>query len=391
MIDSTLIKAMQTELAYTPTGFNRYMYDRLPWNARMFGLLGPRGVGKSTLVKQKMLSAPDRDKWLYVNADNFYFANNTLFALAQTFALQGGHILIIDEIHKYPGWSRELKMIYDTLPMLKVVFTGSSILDIYKGEADLSRRALMYEMQGLSFREYLAMHHGISMPVWSFDDIVNGRTEYPDDLRPYQYFNEYLAKGYYPFCNEPDFNLRLQQIVRQTVENDIMLYARISVAVCRKIARLLNIITKIAPFKPSYTHLATELGVSKNVVPDYFAYLEKAGMVSRLMAGGAGLRTLGKVEKIYLDNPTLMTVLAGDTPNLGNLRETFFYNQMRVTQTVTASKTADFDIGPYTFEVGGHAKGLRQIGDNPAGRVVRDDIEHANLPYIPLWQFGMTY
>lgn len=392
MIDVALLNYMREELKSTPSEFRRYMYDEIPWDDQMIGITGPRGVGKSTMVKQFILNHDDaRETFLYVSADHTYFADHSLTELADTFVNEGGRHLVIDEIHKYAGWSKELKQIYDVHSSLQVVFTGSSVLDIRKGGSDLSRRALMFEMQGLSFREYLGMFKGIESRPYSLDEIIGNKVSLPDEVHPLPLFREYLATGYYPFSAKPRFDMRMQQIVGETIEVDIPQYANMTPATARKLKRLLVIVSGLAPFKPNMLNLSTELKVSKNDVPDYLVYLEKAGLLGQLRDETGGLRGLGKVEKVYLDNPSLMTVLAGGAPDPGNLRETFFYNQMRVRNDVVSSKVSDFCIGKYTFEVGGRNKGKRQVADTENGIVVRDDIEYGHGCFVPLWTFGMNY
>lgn len=392
MIDISLYNYMREELQATPTEFNRYLMNEIPWEDRMIGILGPRGVGKSTLVKQHILSnGQEMDKYLYVSADHTYLSAHTLTELADRFVMEGGRHLVIDEIHKYAGWSRELKQIYDIHSDLQVIFTGSSILDISRGAADLSRRALMFEMQGLSFREYLGLFKSIHLPAASLAEIVGNQVTLPEDIRPIPLFREYLASGYYPFSSQPRFDVRIQQVVSQTLEVDIPQYADMTPATSRKLKRLLAIISKLAPFKPNMLNLSVELKVSKNVIPNYLYFLEKSGMIGQLRDDTGGLRGLGKLEKVFIDNPSLMNVLAGGAPDIGNLRETFFYNQMRVRNDVTSSRISDFQIGPYTFEVGGHGKGKRQLAKADKGIVVRDDIEYGHGEFVPLWAFGMNY
>lgn len=391
MIDLNLITYMREELRRTPTQFHRYMYDKILWNDRMVGLVGPRGVGKSTMVKQHLLRQPDQDQWLYVSADNSYFFNHTLIELVDEWILENGRHLIIDEVHKYKGWSRELKQIYDTHPDFQVIFTGSSVLDIHQGVADLSRRALMFSMQGLSFREFLKMFKDIDLPVSTLEDILNHKIEIPLGFHPLPYFREYLAKGYYPFCTQPGYEIRLQQVMTQTLEVDIPQYAGMNVSTSRKLARLLSVLAISAPYKPNMSSLTVELKVSKNDLPDYLAYLEKAGLIGQLRDETGGLRGLGKVEKIFIDNPNLMYALQGNATNIGSVRETFFYNQMRVNNDVVSAKTTDFRINDYLFEVGGAKKGQKQLDGNPNGIVVRDDIEYGYSNIVPLWQFGLNY
>lgn len=391
MIDLALYNYMDEMLRRTPVSFVRYKYDEINWGSRLIGVVGPRGVGKSTMILQYILNHKEEGTHLYVSADNMYFSTNTLISLADDFIKEGGTHLYIDEVHKYKNWSRELKQIYDVHPDLKIVFTGSSVLDIQKGEADLSRRVLMYYMQGLSFREYLEMFHGIKAKKYSLKDILEHKVSIPELPHPLPVFREYLKSGYYPFSIEGGFELRMEQVVSQTVETDIPQYADMKVSTARKLKQMLSVISKLAPYKPNADNLATEIGVSKNNVPDYLVYLEKAGMIGQLRDNTGGMRGLGKVEKVYIDNPSLMTVLAGGNPDVGNVRETFFYNQMRVNNDVISSKDSDFMIGEYTFEVGGKKKGKKQIENIDNGIVVRDDIEKGHGIFVPLWYFGMNY
>lgn len=392
MVDYSLISFMEERLKGVSTGFNRYMYDRINWQSRLVGLTGPRGVGKTTMMLQYMLGQPSRKDMLYVTADHIWFATHSLVELADDFVKSGGKWLCIDEAHRYEGWSREIKQIYDGHSDLRVTFTGSSVLDINKGEADLSRRALMYHMQGLSFREYLSLFHSIKAPTIGLEEILHGEVRLPDELEhPLPLFRQYLAEGYYPFALEGDLAQRIQQIVGLTVETDIPLYADMRASTARKLKQMLGIIAASAPYKPSADHLAQEIRVSKNNVPDYLLWLEKAGMIGQLRDDTGGMRGLGKVEKVFLDNPTLMTILSGGRPNIGNLRETFFYNQMRVDNDVISSKISDFRIGEATFEIGGKNKTQKQIRQAEDGYVVKDDIEYRHGNIIPLFLFGLTY
>lgn len=391
MIDDILYAYMNEMLRRTPVSFQRYMYHRISWKARLVGITGPRGVGKSTMMLQHLLQHKGDGHRLYVSADHTYFTTHDLVSLADKFVKEGGTHLYIDEIHKYKGWSRELKQIYDVHSELHITFTGSSVLDIQRGEADLSRRALMYHMQGLSFREYLDLFHGIHSPAYTLDEILAHRALLPEVPHPLPLFREYLKRGYYPFSGEEGFELRMEQVIAQTVETDIPQYADMKASTARKLKQMLSIVSGLVPYKPSMENLATEIGVSKNNVPDYLVYLEKAGMIGQLRDNTGGLRGLGKVEKVYIDNPNLMSVLAYGRPDIGNLRETFFYNQMRVDNNITSSKESDFVIGPYTFEIGGRKKGRKQIAEVEHGIIVKDDIEFGHGITVPLWQFGLNY
>ena len=391
MIDISLFKTMDELLKEVPMQFKRYMYTKLPWKSRLVGVVGPRGVGKSTMLLQYIVEHNTEGMFLYVAADNLYFATHSILDLADDFVKEGGTNLFIDEIHKYKGWAVELKQIYDMHPSLQVVFTGSSVLDLQKGGADLSRRALLYTMQGLSFREYLNFTKNLQLPSYTLQEILEHKVEIPSISHPLPLFRTYLASGYYPFFVEYGFNSRVQQVVTQILEVDIPQFADMKASTSRKLKQLLMVISQLVPYKPNMDNLAKEIGVSKNTIPDYFAYLEKAGLIGQLRDETGGLRGLGKVEKVYLDNPSLMTVLASGNPEVGNLRETFFYNQMRVNNDVVSSKQSDFVIGNYTFEIGGKKKGRRQIEDIPNGIIVRDDIEMGHGIVSPLWQYGFNY
>lgn len=392
MIHGSLIEFMNQELRHTPRDFHRYMWNKIIWEARLIGLTGPRGVGKSTIVKQYMLTMPNRNEWLYVSADHSYFTSYTLMDLAADFAREGGRHLVIDEIHKYPGWSRELKMIYDGLPSLNVIFTGSSVLDIKKGYADLSRRALMFEMQGLSFREYLALFHDMTFPNLSLESVLANDIDIPNDWHPIPLLREYMKCGYYPFAKEEGFLIRMQQMIAQTIEVDIPQYAGMNVSTANKLKKMLSVISSLAPYKPKNTNLATELKVSKNDVPDYLFYLEKAGMIGQLRDDIGGMRGLGKVEKVYVDNTNLMYALStSGIPDIGKMRETFFFNQVRVCCDVQSSKISNFRIGDLTFEIGGRNKTRRQLREASDGYVVKDDLEFGFGKTIPLWLFGLLY
>jgi len=375
----------------TDTGFIRYIYTEINWKNRMIGIIGPRGVGKTTLVLQHIKKNLNPETTLYVTAEDFYFADNKLIDLADTFVKRGGKYLFVDEIHKYKDWAKELKLIYDYNPELHVVFTGSSVLDIKKGTSDLSRRAVMYNLQGLSFREYLQLFHQTSVKSYSLVEILAHKAELPGVKHPLPLFEDYLKRGYYPFALEENFELRLQQIVNHTLETDIPLYAGMNVSTGRKLKQLLAIIAKSVPFKPNMTNIATSLSASRNNIADYCLLIEEAGMIAQLRDATGGIKGLGKVDKIYLDNTNLIYSLANDNSNTGNIRETFFLNQLRVKYDVMVSPMADFLIGDYIFEVGGKNKGLKQIQGIDKAFIVKDDIELGNLNTIPLWQFGLTY
>lgn len=378
-------------LNLTDTTFVRYLHDRIDWSSRMIGITGPRGVGKTTMLLQHIKRYLPVDNTLFVNADDIYFAEHRLFDLASEFYKYGGKHLYIDEIHKYQDWSKELKMIYDYFPDLQVVFTGSSILEIYKGNADLSRRVLSYYLQGLSFREYLAMAKNIYLPVYTLSEILGLKVEMPETERPLALFKEYIEKGYYPFFSDPGYEIRLRNIVNTTVESDIPAYANLNPASTKKIRQLLYVISKSVPFKPNFTKIGQMIDLHRNQVADFMFYLEKAGIIAQSREKTEGIRQLGKVEKTYMDNTNLAYALSDNIPEVGNIRETFFLSQMKINNTVFSSDKADFQIDGITFEIGGPNKGQKQIQGMENAYIVKDEIEYGYRNIIPLWHFGFNY
>ncbi len=385
-----LYELFYAKLDETPTSFLRYLHHRINWNNRMIAILGERGVGKTTLILQK-INQDGIEHTLYFGADNVYFAQHSLFDTANEFYRKGGQRLYIDEIHKYPSWSTELKMIYDYCPQLQVVITGSSILDLYKGIADLSRRIISYTLVGLSFREFLAMTKGIDLPPVTFEEILRHKVTFPTGERPLALFDDYLKTGYYPFWNETDFATRLNNVINQTVENDIPTYAKMNIATSRKLKQLLFIISQSVPFKPNYTEIGAAMECDRGTVADLAYYMDKARLTMSLRHQDDGMKNYGKPEKLYLGNTNLIYALSEGKPEVGNLRETFFLSQMQVNQEVFASKAADFLINGKTFEVGGKNKNKKQIAEVKDAFVVKDDIEYGYENTIPLWHFGMGY
>lgn len=379
------------KLKSTPTDFLRYKYNQIKWQGRFWGLVGPRGVGKSTMLLQYIKLHLNIKDTLYVSADQLYFSEHKLVELADHFVKMGGKHLFIDEIHKYEGWSRELKQIYDSYNDLQVVISGSSILDIYKGLADLSRRVPIYHMQGLSFREYLRLFHQIETPVYSLEDILVHKAVIPGVEHPLPLFQDYLRRGYYPFGKDEEFEMELLQVITQTMEVDIPQHLLANISLGRKLKSLLLVVAKSVPFKPVMQRLADATGISRNDMPSYLIYMEKAGMIAQLRDATGGLRGLGKVEKLYLDNTNLIYTLSPDKADIGNVRETFFMNQTRVANEVISSPISDFEIDGKTFEIGGRKKGQKQIQDAAEGYIVKDDLENGYANTIPLWAFGLNY
>ena len=386
-----LIAQFRALIEKTDTRLVRYLHSKINWENRIIAIMGARGVGKTTLLLQHIKLNGTIQKSLYVSADDFYFSSNTLFDLATQFQLNGGEFLFIDEIHKYSNWSKEIKMMYDNLPQLNIIITGSSILDLYKGTDDLSRRVIRYSLEGLSFREYLNLVHNFEIQPYTFDQIIKNEVVLKEVEFPLMHFKNYLKNGYYPFFNEPDYEIRLNNILNMTIETDIPMYAKMNIGTALKMKQLLSIIAKSVPFKPNFTKIAELVDVHRNQIVEFLHYFEKAGIIMQLRDKTEGIRSMGKVEKIYLDNPNLMYAIGSNATDIGNVRETFFYNQMKLEHSVFTHRNADFQIDDIIFEVGGKNKTKKQIAGLSEAYLVKDDIVFGYQNTIPLWHFGMSY
>lgn len=388
----TLVAKYRNLLKDVDTTYIRHTHDTITWNDRLIAILGARGVGKTTLVLQHIKLYEDVDTTLFVFADDLWFSTHSLVELAEIFYTNGGKVLYIDEIHKYKNWSQEIKNIYDSYPQLKVRYTGSSILDLQRGSHDLSRRVLEYQMYGLSFREYVALKYGVEIPIHTLEQVLANKIEFPyADYRPVALFKEYLRSGYYPYFKDDGYEVRLAKTINTIVEVDIPKFAELSVSTAEKLKTLLYIIAQSVPFKPNYSKIGRDLDMNRNAVADLMVWLDKADLINILRDDTEGYKLLGKVNKIYLNNPNSAYVLSDEEPNVGNIRETIFFGWLRATHKITASSAADFKVGKYTFEVGGRKKGQRQIKDIDNAFVVKDDIEYGHLNEIPLWAFGLLY
>ena len=387
-----LIEKSRIKIAEVSADYVRRIHDEIAWDDRLVAIVGARGVGKTTMILQHIKLHDNAPTALYVTADDLWFTSHTLLELADVFYKNGGRTLYIDEVHRYPKWSVELKNIYDTYSRLKVVYTGSSILDIRRGGADLSRRQLEYTMYGLSFREYLLLSHGIDLPVYTLDDVVAQRIEFPaGEHRPIALFKEYMREGYYPFFRQRDSHTRLQQVVNQVLEVDIPKFAELTLTTIEKLKRLMYVVAQGVPFKPNYSKLGRDLECHRTSVSDLMLLLEKSHLVQILRDDSFGVSSLGKVDKIYLGNTHLAYALNDSVPNVGNLRETVFLTSVKPKYDVMASSVADFKVGKYTFEVGGRNKKQKQIQGVDDAFVVKDDIEYGYQNVIPLWAFGFLY
>ncbi len=383
----------------TSLEFKRYLIHQLPWNERLVGIKGSRGVGKTTLILQYIKQNYGiSHRAIYISLDNIYFSNNTLSDFVRDFVGIGGEHLFIDEVHKYKNWAIELKNIYDTYLHLKVCFTSSSLLEILNSRADLSRRALVYEMKGLSFREYLDFRHQIKLDSYTLEDVISNHTQIAlkigHSMKPLYYFESYLKTGYFPFYenNEVLYYKRLQEIINMILEIELPILRNTDISIVSKIKQMLYIISQSVPFNPNVNALANKIQVTRKTILDYIYYLNDARIFSTLNKSSFGVSLLQKPEKLFLENTNFMYAISSSEPNIGNLRETFFLNQLTESHKVTYPEKGDFLVDEkYTFEVGGKNKSDEQIKGIPNAFLAIDNVEFSGGNTIPLWLFGFMY
>ncbi len=379
--------------------FEREIINDLPWKERLISIKGSRGIGKTTLLLQFIKkSYGESADALYISLDDPYFFNTSLIEFADDFVSKGGKHLFIDEVHKYPNWAIEIKKIYDYNPSLKVVFTGSSLLEILNSKADLSRRVLSYTMQGLSFREFLEYKHNFKFDKVSLNDILinheNLAFNISKKLKPLQYFKEYIQRGYFPFSqnNVILYYKQLSEIINMIIEMELPSLKRIDVSKIPKVKQLLSVISQSVPFKPNITTLASKISISRNSLLEYIYALVDANILMSVHKNSFGVSLLQKPEKLYIDNTNYMYSLLNTDPDIGNLRETFFLNQLTQNHKVTYPKQGDFMVDEkYLFEIGGKSKNNKQIAGIENSYIAADDIEYGFGNKIPLWLFGFLY
>lgn len=396
-----LLNTYRKLISAEKTDFKRYLHSEIDWNERMTCIMGARGTGKTTMMLQHIRdNFPDKNKAVYVSLDNLWLSKNSLLDFVERFSVYGGTHLFVDEVHKYPNWSLEMKNVYDNYPELKTVFTGSSILEIYKSDADLSRRAVKFELYGLSFREYLALEKVIDLPVLSLNEIVQNHIDIADDIRNkikiIPFFKNYLKNGYYPIYREgvrSYFN-KITNIINTTLEKDLPSVEKIDYNGIYNVKKLLMVLATLVPYTPNIEKLSAEMQLNRASTLKYLHYLNKAALTNQLLVPNKGMSLLTKPEKVYLNNTNLIYTLNPDdtTISTGNIRETFFFNQLKVKHAVNLPKQGDFLIDKkYMFEVGGKNKSFEQIKDVKNSFVVIDDVEIGAQNKIPLWLFGLMY
>jgi predicted AAA+ superfamily ATPase len=379
--------------------FIRNLEAQINWKARLICIRGARGTGKTTLMLQHIKKTfKNLEKVIYVSLDNLYFSDHSLLDFVDSFAKHGGRFLFLDEVHKYPDWSRTIKNIYDDYPELHVAFTGSSLLEILNARSDLSRRALVYNLQGLSFREYLKLTADADFPILTLDEILKKNEKLSADIvskiKPFEFFDDYLKFGYYPYFLEgiDDYYTRLNETVNMILEVELPLLRKVEVAYIGKIKKLLSAIGKSAPFIPNTTELSSRIQIARQTLLQYFQYLEESKLIFQVFKKSRGLGNLEKPDKIFLENTNLMYLLGDIETNEGNVRETFAFNQLSHSHEVLFSEKSDFFVDKkFTFEIGGKNKKRKQIQDIPNSYILADDIEFGTDRRIPLWLLGFLY
>lgn len=391
----------------TITDFRRSLYSEINWQQRLIEIKGSRGVGKTTLMLQKAneIYKENPQKVIYVTLDDAYFYNHSLIETAEQFNKYGGEIMFVDEVHKYPAkqksydWSSELKNIYDLYPELSVIYSGSSIIEIYKGNGDLSRRKSTYNLNGLSFREYLELNGILTYGNVTLSEIIQNGINISNDItsqiKILPHFKTYLKQGYYPFYNEApeQYYQRIKNIVNVILEVDIPSITEITFETIGKIKKMLAILSSTVPYTPNLTKLSKDLNIADlRTLYKYFYYLETAELIGLLQTENRGNKIFHKPEKILLNNSNISNAIFGDYIDIGTVRETFFYNQVNYLHTVNYPKYGDFIVdNKYIFEVGGKNKSTHQIKDIEHFYLVLDEMEIGFANKIPLWLFGFLY
>ena len=387
-------------LSHLDARYKRSLMAEINWDARLIAIRGARGVGKTTMLLQHIKDnyGTDPTVALYASLDHLYFTRHSLIDLADEFHKKGGKCLCLDEVHKYEGWSREIKNIYDGFPDLKIVFTGSSLLNILNAEADLSRRCVSYDLQGLSFREYLLFKEGISLPIISLEDLLQHPLEASEKVvnvcKPLKYFDRYLQEGYYPFFLEKniDYLTQVQKVVSLILEIELPQLGNVDIANVRKLKSLLSVVSSGVPFAVDISKMAQTAELNRNTIVTYLAHLNRAKLLNMLYSDLQNLKRMQKPDKIYMENCNLLHALSLSHVESGTERETFFVNQLAYHHQVEYANQGDFLIDrTYTIEVGGQSKDGKQIATVPNAYIAADGIEYALGNKIPLWLFGFLY
>lgn len=393
-----IYSAYRRKLKDTPLSFTRYLYEKIDWNDKLIGIKGARGVGKTTLILQHIKKHFEQnDCALYVSLDNLWFATHSLDDLVEYHYTHGGTHLFLDEIHRFPLWQTMLKNLNDDYPELHIVYTGSSMLEIDSQQGDLSRRQIVYQLSGLSFREFLEFECGMKTEVCTLGQLLQLHagiaSKITEQLKILPLFEKYLQKGYYPFYKSTfqGYDFRLQEVVRQVIESDLPAVEDIQYITIQKVKKMLMILAERVPHTPKMSELYKELDTNREQGLKMIYALERGGLLALLSMQVKNYKSLSRPDKIYLDNPNLMYALSSKA-DIGTLRETFFFNQVKVNHEVLMPTQGDFYIDrKYLFEVGGKTKTFNQIKDIPDSFLAVDGIETGHHNRIPLWMFGLLY
>lgn len=393
-----LIATYRRKIEKTSLTYKRYLYAKINWNVRLIGIKGARGVGKTTMLLQRIKSEYENlGRALYVSLDDLWFQRHSLIDLADYANSHGIRDLFVDEVHRYPQWSLALKNIYDNYPDLRIVYTGSSLLQIDDSVADLSRRQTLYTLSGLSFREYLAFEGIVQTDPVSIDELVSKHADIAMDIvsscSPLEHFDRYLRSGYYPFYKDAgeDYLIRLKDVAELVIDLDLPSAERIEYGTLQKAKKMLATFAERVPCTPNISKLCAELGLTRDLCLQLLYALKRAKLLTLLSEKPSSYKQLSKPEKVLLDNTNLSYALGSNT-DTSTSRETFFFNQVGEDNSVTLPKHGDALVdGRYLFEIGGKGKTFDQIRDIPDSYVVRDGIEYGHGNVIPLWMFGLLH
>ena len=399
MLDN-LRKLEKRVLKETKSQYHRYLYSVIDFDSQMIGIVGARGVGKTTLLLQYIQELKNRYepyKSLYFSYDYPTNIDIKLIELADVFTKVGGTHLVIDEIHKNSSFALDLKAIYDFYPNLNIVFTGSCATSIYNSQADLSRRVVLYTINGMSYREFLELKHNITLPVYTLEEILQNSIDIVDKLSerflPLEAFSEYLTFGYYPFYfrDKKQYLRLLNAVINQTIDVDLVSLGLVKQSFTNKLKKLLLVISQSNPFELNITRVASTIEVSRNTLYLYLHHLDNAGLLNIIGSSKKGLSKLSKPDKLYLNNTNMFYTFVGES-NIGTLRETFFVSQVRHLHTIESVTQGDFILdGKYTVEIGGENKSFKQIKNLENSYLVIDTDSTENRHKIPLWLFGFLY
>ena len=400
MTMETLFKKHRKLITQVSTNIIREAMNTIPWEKQLVAIRGSRGVGKTTLMRQyiKLNFGIQAGETLYCLMDSMYFTSHSLLDLAERFHLMGGKHLFLDEVHKYPSWSKEIKEIIDLYPEMKVTFSGSSLLQILNADADLSRRVRSQDLAGLSFREYLRFYHGIELPGFKLEEILSNPdaicTRVCEACHPQPLFESYLRAGYYPFYDGDveDYYSRIENVVNFIIDQEMTEFCGVDPANTRKLKAMLMFLCDNVPYEVNIAKLASYLELNKATVLSYLSGMKKAELLHLLYSSNVSVTKMQKPDKIYVHNPNILYAL-GSRENIGTVRECFFVNQLSKGHTVEYGKTSgDFLIdGRITVEVGGKDKSFEQIADIPDSYVFADEMEFPVGKKLPLWLAGFLY